>query len=372
MRIWSLFLLGIILFSCGDSTIKNELKSDEVAMKYAQGFGIEKIGDFKVVTVYDAWRNNAEVQRYILYENEEPEGYGDAIKIKIPIKSIACMSLTHIAFLEKLGVENTIVAASGCRFSSSKKIKALVETKKIKEIGASEALNYEMLIEQSPDLVMAYGIDAGSIKYIDKLKSLKLNTVLNAEYMELHPLGKAEWLKFVAAFYAKDKQADSVFNYIEAEYLNHSSLTATIKRKPTVFVGMPWNGNWYVAGGKSFQAQLFKDAGVNYLWKDNDEKSSFIISKEIVFDEAFEADYWLNQNSYESVNSILKYDERLVNFSAIKNGNVYNNNNRLNKSSGNDYWESGTVSPQLILKDLIKIFHPNLIDHELHYYKKLE
>ena len=82
MRIWSLFLLGIILFSCGDSTIKNELKSDEVAMKYAQGFGIEKIGDFKVVTVYDAWRNNAEVQRYILYENEEPEGYGDAIKMR--------------------------------------------------------------------------------------------------------------------------------------------------------------------------------------------------------------------------------------------------------------------------------------------------
>jgi iron complex transport system substrate-binding protein len=157
---------------------------------------------------------------------------------------------------------------------------------------------------------MGYGIDASSNNYIDKLKALDLEIVLNSEYMETHPLGKAEWIKFIAAFYDKANFADSIFNEIETEYLELLQLTSSIKDKPTVFTGMPWNGAWYVPGAKSFQAQLLKDAGANYLWgKGNEERSSLTKAKEIVIDQAYDADFWNNLNSYNNIKSIGGDDE---------------------------------------------------------------
>jgi iron complex transport system substrate-binding protein len=191
--------------------------------------------------------------------------------------------------------------------------------------------------------------------------------------METHPLGKAEWIKFIAAFYDKANFADSIFNEIETEYLELLQLTSSIKDKPTVFTGMPWNGAWYIPGAKSFQAQLLKDAGANYLWSEgNNEKSSLTKAKEVVIDEAYDADFWINLNSYNSIKSIVGYDEKFVGFRSVKEQQLFNNDNRLNNKSGNDYWETGVIQPQVVLRDLIKIFHPNLIEHELYYYRQLK
>ena len=372
MRQCLLLAIIMVLISCNsEPNVKSE-KAVKVTLKYAQGFSIEKQKDFKVITLHNSWRGDGSEKQYLLYKNKEPKGYDNAIKIKVPIKSIACFSLTHIAFIEALGLENTIVAASGINYTNSEKIKSLINTNKVVEIGEEQSINYEVLVDKKPAVVMAYGIDESSLKYINKLKQLGLKTILNAEYMETHPLGKAEWLKFIGAFYDMDEKADSLFDNIEKEYLNLVSLTKSIDTKPTVFVGMPWNGSWYVAGGKSFQAQLFNDAGANYLWKNNEEKSSVVKSKEVVYEEAFNADFWLNQNSYNSIFAVLTYDERLKSFKSVKDSTLFNNDNRKNDFGGNDYWESATVNPQIVLKDLIKIFHPELIEHELYYYRKMK
>ena len=377
MKIGYIIFMFILLASCQSSDQHQpENNSTEKSIfekiNYAKGFTIENRADCKVITLKDPWKGETTSYKYVLYKNEEPEGYEDAMKIKVPIRSIACMSLTHIAFIESLNRENSIVALSGCDYTNSNKIIDRIKNKQIIEIGSEQSINYELLVERQPDIIMCYGINESSGNYINKFKKLGLISVLNSEYMETHPLGKAEWIKFVAAFYDMEEQADSIFNVVEKEYLGLLKLTEKIKDRPTVFTGMPWNGTWYVPGGRSFQAQLFKDAGANYLWSDNNEKSSMVKSKEVVIDKAYNADFWLNQNSYNSVSSIIGFDGRLAGFYAIKQNNLYNNNKRLNQFSGNDYWESGTVKPQVILKDLIEIFHPEILDHRLYYYKKLE
>lgn len=373
-----LYFFGIIIFffSCNEKKdvekIRNKDLEELIDVKYAKGFSIKKYSNYIVITLNDAWKGENTSYQYVLYKDKIPEGFNDVLKVKIPITKIACMSLTHIAFIAALEKENTIVAASGINYSHNKKLVNRYKNKEVVEIGSEQSINYELLVEKSPDIVMAYGIDQHSLQYLNKFKKMGLNTILNAEYMETSPLGKAEWIKFVAAFYDKLELADSLFNNIENEYLALTSLTDTILNKPTVFVGMPWNGNWYVAGGKSFQAQLLKDAGADYLWKDNNEKSSVVKSKEVVFNEAYNADFWLNQNNYQSIQAILDYDERLSGFTSVKNTFLYNNSRRLNEFGGNDYWESATINPHIVLKDLIEIFHPNLLNHQLYYYKKLK
>ncbi|MCB0401789.1 MAG: ABC transporter substrate-binding protein [Flavobacteriales bacterium] len=365
----------LLLFSCNMTQVKDEPQEQpalQVPVAYAEGFTIADHGSFKLIRLSDAWKGEKTNYQYVLYKDQAPTGYDDAIKIRVPVTSIACMSLTHIALIEALGKENTIVAASGCNYSNSGKIKALVQSGKITEVGSENALNYELLAQSKPDVVMMFGINEASLKYVNKLKTMGMTTIMNAEYMEPHPLGKAEWIKFVAAFFDESEKADSIFSVVEKEYLSLVELTQNINNKPLVFVGMPWNGNWYVAGGKSFQAQLFQDAGARYLWDDNEERSSVVKSMELVYDKAYDAEFWLNQNSYGSIEAVVGYDEKFKHFRSVKTGRLYNNNKRMNEFEGNDYWESGTINPHLILKDMIEIFHPELLDHELYYYQQLQ
>ncbi|HRN43084.1 MAG TPA: ABC transporter substrate-binding protein, partial [Vicingus sp.] len=272
----------------------------------------------------------------------------------------------------KLDELNSIKGLSGGNYVSNNKVIAKLQAGQIKEVGSEQLVNYELLVELNPDLVMTFGIDETSKTKLNKLESLGQKVVLNAEYMENHPLGKAEWIKFVGAFYDKDSLAEAIYNNIETEYHKLVELTKAVETKPTVFVGMPWNGAWYLAGGKSFQAQLLKDAGANYLWADNTETSSFVVDKEVIFEKAFDADFWLNLNAFDNLNDVLAVHKKFAKFKSVNNNGVYNNNLRVNYASGNDYWESGVVNPQLILADLIQIFHPNLIEHELYYYKPLK
>ncbi|MBQ21356.1 MAG: ABC transporter substrate-binding protein [Flavobacteriales bacterium] len=372
MRHLLIFFSLITLFSCRET--KKEASTSENTsehIRYAKGFNIEYHENYKIVKVLQPWKGENKSINYVLYDNEKPENI-EGIFIKTPIKSIVCLSLTHLAFIEKLNEVNSIKGIAGCNYVSSEAIKEKINANIIQEVGQHEVFNYEILVNIAPDIVMAYGIDQSSTAKLNKFASLGLTTVLNAEYMELHPLGMAEWIKFAAAFYNKEQLADSIFKHIETEYLSVKKTVADSKEQPTVFTGMPWNGAWHVPGGASFQAQFLKDAGANYIWSDNDEERSIVKSKEIIIDEALDADFWLNVNAFNSLAEIIAQDAVLANFAAVKNQQVYNNNLKVNAAMGNDYWESGVVNPHIILKDLIAIFHPTKIEHQLYYYKRLE
>lgn len=367
-----IFFTLIILFSCEEiNESATEPPTPSAQISYAKGFHIAYFKDYKIVNVHQPWKGQNKALKYVLYKNEKPRNV-EGIFIKTPIKSIVCLSLTHLAFIEKLNEVNSIKGIAGCNYVSSEIIKEKISANIIQEVGQHEVFNYEILVNIAPDIVMAYGIDQSSTAKLNKFASLGLTTVLNAEYMELHPLGMAEWIKFVAAFYNKEQLADSIFKHIETEYLSVKKTVTDIKEQPTVFTGMPWNGAWHVPGGASFQAQFLKDAGANYIWSDNNEERSIVKSKEIIIDEALDADFWLNVNAFNSLEEIIAQDAVLANFAAVKNQQVYNNNLKVNAAMGNDYWESGVVNPHIILKDLITIFHPTKIEHQLYYYKRLE
>lgn len=374
MKIIILIAFVLSFISCQtNSDSKKEINKNhsENNNKYATNFSIEKHDGYKILKVHQPWKGENKTINYILYTNKKPKNLSGTF-IQTPIKSIVCLSLTHLAFIEKINEINSIVGIAGIDYVSSKNIIHRINSNKIKEVGLHEMFNYEVLAALKPELVMAYGIDQSSSTKFKKLEDLQLTTVLNAEYMELHPLGKAEWIKFVAAFYNKEQLADSIFNFIEKEYIAVKSTVEKVANQPTVFTGMPWNGAWHVPGGASFQAQFFKDAKADYIFDDNNEERSVIKSKEVIIDKCVNANFWLNVNAFNNLDEIIAQDEVLENFAAVKNKKVYNNNNRVNPKMGNDYWESGVVEPHIILKDLIKIFHPKKIEHELVYYNRLE
>jgi iron complex transport system substrate-binding protein len=377
MRLF-LFALVCLFVSCKGQLKKEQNpdgKVDTLKNKYASGFQIVRKKNVTVLEIYNPWQHAKGVSiKYYLVKTGFKKGENDITSnyIKVPLKKIACLSTTHIAFIDVLGCTDKIVAVSGTNLISNSKIRSKFKTKEVFDVGYEQGLNYELLIRLKPDVVFAYGVGSDVSGYVNKLKELGIPVVLVGEYLEAHPLAKAEWIKFFAEFFEKQQLAQMRFDSTESNYNNLKKLTSNEKVKPLVMSGLPWSGTWYVSGGKSYAAKLVEDAGGEFLWKSIDSHESLPLDLETVFQKSAKADYWLNAGSAKTIEDIISVDSRLANLKPFKEGKIYNNNARLNETGGNDYWESGVINPDVILKDLIVILHPGLLTgYKTFYYRKL-
>jgi len=349
----------------------------DLKINYASGFSITKHnnGD-KIIKVTNPWQEADNVM--FTYHLSDTASESRLINqehflIKTPVKNVVCLSTTHIGFVDLLGKIYTINGISGKEYVVNQQLLKMVSSGQVRDVGYEENLNYELIIDIKPDVVFAYGITSSVSRMVNRLNELGIPVVMVGEYLEEDPLARLEWLKFFAAFYDMEDTANLVFDSISSEYLRLTSIAEVAEDEPVVMLGLPWRDTWYISGGKSYSAKLIEDAGGSYLWNSLDFKDSRPINPERVFEQALNAEFWLNAGDANSKRDIFIIDERLKVFPAFINGNVYNNNKLLSTTGGNAYFETGVVEPHIILSDIIKILHPYLLpSHELKYYKKLD
>ncbi len=349
--------------------------SYQITTEFAEGFKIDCYTGYKKVTVYNPWQGADDMNyEYLLVRKGEkiPGGFSNHSVIRIPVERVICLSTTHVAMIDLLEKTHTIFGISGKELINNQNIRKRIINGEVVDVGYDQNLNYENIITLKPDIVMTYGINAEIAGFILKLKELRINVVMNAEYLEKSPLAKLEWIKFVGAFYDKEQEANRKFNTIVAEYDSIKNMVSEINQKPKVMIGLPWKDTWYIPGGKSFAARFIKDAGGEYIWEKLDSKIARPMGFETIYEKAKDADIWINPGDIDNLEAILSADARLTHFKPFKKRKVFNNNAIINKFGGNDYWESGITHPQIILKDLVRIFHPGVLpDHKLVYYKSI-
>ncbi|HAF27666.1 MAG TPA: hypothetical protein DCG75_01340 [Bacteroidales bacterium] len=381
MRLIVAFLITIFIsFSCtrensNSNNQKNELSKD-VILEYAKGFSIEDRESYQIVTIRNPWQGAEGVEyKYVLIDKniKIPKYLKKYTIIRTPIERVVCLSTTHVAFIDVINKSNTIVGISGLDYVNNKKIRKAINQQKVFDVGYDSNLNYELIVSLKPDLVITYGVGGQVSSYNQRLNDLGIKTIIVAEYLETDPLGKLEWIKLIASLYNEEEHANLYFNKAEQEYNQLVELTKTVNTKPKVLFGLPWKDAWYVPGGKSFLAKMVDDAGGEYIWKENQMRESIPFDVESIFINASDAEVWLNTGTVNNKQDILKLDERFKDFTPFQKAKIYNNNLQINEFGGIDYWESGLVQPQIVLKDMIKIIHPELLpDHELAFYKIIE
>jgi iron complex transport system substrate-binding protein len=375
-----LVIIFVLLTGCitKNTTTKSEQHfTKQIEIKYAQRFSLAEKDGYKILTVRNPWQGAVDIdQSYFLI----PEGL-PAVPvsdtntiIRVPVKKIICMSTTHISMISAINERETIKGVSGTDFVFDSEVLKLVENHKILDVGYDDNLNKEQIVKISPDLVMVYGVGSESVNYTGKLKELGIKVLFNADYLETDPLGKAEWVKVLGALFCREKEADSIFTSISEEYNNLTSfITKNIHTRPTVFLGLPWKDTWFISPDNSNISRLISDAGGDYIWRDVKSDYAMPMGIENVYLRALKAEYWLNISSVSSREEIVTIDNRLKELPSFKNGNMYNNNKRITNKGGNDYWESGSLRPQIILRDIASILHPDLFPgYQLYYYKKIE
>lgn len=348
---------------------------EKLMINYSEGWTIEYFNHYKVITVLNPWRNAEETFQYVLVQcgAPAPEGYANAQVIKVPIDTIVTMSTTQLPHLVKLDRLDALIGHDDFAYVNTPEVRALIDAGKLIEVGGGADVNVELVLDANPDLVMTYGLGNPQWDAHPKLLEAGLKVALNSEYMETSPLGRVEWIKFTAAFFNAEVKAAEVFDEIANHYNEMSEVAKATETKSTVFTGVMRGDAWSMPGGRSYIAHFLADAGAAYLWADDETTGSIPLDFEKVFERAAEADFWLNTSSWKSREEAAAADERYTQFRAYQTGAMYNNNARLNENGGNDYWEGGLANPDVVLADLIKIFHPELLpDHELVYYRQLE
>jgi iron complex transport system substrate-binding protein len=335
-------------------------KGEVLKLKYAQGFSATTYDTHTVLEIKNPWPNANETYTHKFSNGE------------LPLQKIVVTSTTHIPALELLGVEETLVGFPGSDYISSESIRERIDKGQVRELGKNEGINTEVLLELQPDLVVGFGVD-GTNKTFNTIKKAGIPVIYNGDWVETSVLAKAEWIKFFGVLFNKQAEADSIFNRIEADYLEAKTLAKSVTKQPTVLCGAMHKDVWYLPSGTSAEAQFLKDANVNYLWQDTEAKGSLSLSFETVFEKGRHADLWLSPSYYTNLEALENGSHHYAKFDAFQNKTVFSFSNTTGATGGVLYYELGTARPDLVLKDIIKVCHPDLLEnYQPYFFKALE
>ena len=359
------FLASILFISCQEKkpNSTNLIKPNEsLKIKYAKGFDIQGFNKAKKLIIKSPYLNAKEQFEYIVTTNEDSgKMYPKGKLIKAPIQKIVVTSTTHIPMLELLGVENTLIGFPHTKYVSSPKTRKLIANNSVKEVGVKAALNTEILLDLNPDVVVGFSMSKTN-KSLNLIEKSGIPVVLNGDWLEETPLGRAEWIKFFGVLYNKEKEADSIFKVIEQNYNDAKLIASKAKKSPSILSGAIMSKDiWNLPAGESFVAQFLKDANTNYLWKNSKGKGSLSISFESILDKGKHADIWIAPGFFKNKAQMLSRNKNYQSFTSFKNNQLFTFANKVGETGGTIYFELGPTRPDLVLKDIIKITHPELL-----------
>lgn len=373
-----LFVLAITIVSCGGNgnTSVSRYADSIYLPEYASGFRIlgAEGRSSVIIESINPWQGADSVvtRLFIARDGEEPPQGFEGQVIEGDARRIVAMSSTHIAMLDVIGETARVVGVSGMDFISNDAVRSRRDS--IGDVGYDGNVNYELLLSLQPDIILLYGTN-GASGMEPKLKELGIPYVYIGEYLEDSALGKAEWIVVVAEIVGKRDEGIKAFSAIPERYnairekaancLKHSS-------RPKVMINLPYGDSWFMAPTGSYLVRLIEDAGGDYIYKKNNSNESRPIDLEEAFMLVSASDKWINVGQTRSLDELRKNYPKFAATKPVLSGEVYNTTGRVAANGANDYWERGVVEPDVVLRDMVMIFHPELADSDLVYYEKLK
>ncbi|MFY0593309.1 ABC transporter substrate-binding protein [Roseivirga sp.] len=383
---WFSTLLLALLASCSSHKSQENIASDfdpekdyfpiKASIDHAIGFDIVYHNSWKEVLLFRHYNDFVDTVRFALVQNgaPDPKGFEAQRTVEIPVQRLASMSTTHLGMFEMLDAFDNLKGIERAEYVSSTIVKGMVASGQVAELEPSGTLNTELAVNEGIELLLGVGYPNAQNDAYQSLENAGVPVLLNADWQEKTLLGRAEWVKLLAALLNKEALVNSRFGAIEDEFNNVlTQVENEVKTGPTVITGIAQGDAWFVAGGRSFAYYLLDLAKVVYPWKNSEQTGSIRLDFETVYEEGLKADFWMVPSTAKTLNDIRQADARYTDFKAYKNRNIYNIYGRYTEGGGNDYYESAVMNPHIVLKDNIKIFHPELLpDHELVYYNRLK
>lgn len=372
-RITFIILSGLLLLSaCGgkSSTVSGSAQGDSIPLHYSSNLSLIDYEDYIVAQLRNPWDTTKILHTYVLVDKKQPlpQELPQGTLVRTPLSKAVIYSSVHCSLLKDLGALNSIGGVCDLKYIKLPEIEEGCRNGTITDVGDGMNPNIEKIIDLHPDAILLSPFEnSGGYGRVEKLN---VPIIECADYMETSSLGRAEWMRFYGLLFGKKTEADAMFASIERNYKDLQELVKPISFAPSVMCDLKTSSTWYTPGGNSTIARLYADAGANYIFREDTHSGSLPYPFEVIFEKGQQTDFWLiryNQPIDKTYKELEKEFAPYAGFRAFKERNIYGcNTNRV------PFYEETPFHPDWLLKDLIKIFHPSLLEgYELRYYKKL-
>lgn len=369
-------LLALLGTACGGSASYTpaDFTTEVYTPAYASGFDIRgtERNAATLVTVRTPWQGGSGVEQHLLVLREgiEPPAGFDGQIVKAPVRHVVCMSSSHVAMFDAIGQIRRVCGVSGIDYISNAYVNEHRCCGEVLDVGYDTNLNFERLAAMQPDLMLLYGVTGENTVVTGKLRELGIPYIYIGDYMEESPLGKAEWLVLAAELCDLRAAGADTLQRIARDYQALKAHPAPDAPRPKVMLNTPYRDTWFLPSSQSYMIRLIEDAGGEYVYTKNDSDTSVAVDMEEAYLLANAADFWLNVGPCNTLAELTAQNPKFSGIPVVRSRNVYNNNRRQTPAGGSDFWESGVVRPDLVLRDLRTIFSGDSVP--TCYYKRLE
>ena len=362
MNVKALFLLGIVWgwMACGGTASRSEQSQSYASdsLSYARGFRIERAEEYTLVSVRNPWDTTRTLHRYVLVPSDRslPKTLPEGTLLRTPLQLLVAFSSAHCGMLDFLQADQVLVGVCESRYVNIPQVQQRLQQGSIVDVGDATAPNIERIIDLAPEALITTPLEGMSYGRVEKIGIPLLETT---DYMELTPLGRAEWIRFYGLLFGREALADSLFAETESAYQALKAKVATVSDRPKLLPEHKIGSAWYIPGGKSYIANLYRDAGADYPWSDNTLSGSIPMSFEHVLERAADADVWVfKYNRPQDMTYADLEDEYggYVRFAPFRKRNVFACNTHTAS-----YYEDIPIHPDYVLADMVWVLHPDLM-----------
>lgn len=362
----------LLLSACGGAggTASTSAEGDTIALRHSSNLSLIDYGTYTLAQLRNPWDTAKVLHTYILVDKDEavPEALPEGTLVRTPLSKAVIYSSVHCSLLKDFGALGSIGGVCDLKYIRLPEIEEGCRNGSIVDVGDGMNPDIEKIIDLHPDAVLLSPFEnSGGYGRVEKLN---VPIIECADYMETSSLGRAEWMRFYGLLFGKRQQADSLFAAVERNYNELKELVRPVSHAPSVMCDLKTSSTWYTPGGRSTIARIYADAGASYIFGEDTNSGSLPFPFEVIFERGQQADFWLiryNQPADKTYDELEKEFAPYAGFRAFKERNIYGCN-----TARVPFYEEAPFHPDWLLKDLIKIFHPSLLDgYELRYYKKL-
>lgn len=366
-----IFLLTLLSACGGRSKTSSALTAEkEIPLHYAENLKLSQAEDYTIARLRNPWDTTKTLHTYILIDKEKtlPPDLPKGTLVRTPLSKAIVYSSVHCGLLKQIGALQSIGGICDLPYIKLPEIQEGCRQGSIIDAGNGMNPDIEKIIDLHPDAILLSPFEnTGGYGRVEKLN---IPIIECADYMETSALGRAEWMRFYGLLFGQTQKADSLFAEVEKNYNDLKAMVAPLSFAPSVISELKNGSAWYVPGGKSTSARIYADAGANYVFADDAHSGSVPLAFETVFDKGQDADYWLikyNQATDKTYRELKQDFAPYAGFRAFKERRIYGCN-----THHIPLYEDYPFHPDWLLKDLIKIFHPTLLEgYELKYFTKL-
>ena len=368
----TLWVTVLLLSACGgkSSTASGSTQGDTIPLHYSSNLSLIDYEDYIVAQLRNPWDTAKILHTYVLVDKNQPlpQELPQGTLVRTPLSKAVIYSSVHCSLLKDFGALNSIGGVCDLKYIKLPEIEEGCRNGTIADVGDGMNPNIEKIIDLHPDAILLSPFEnSGGYGRVEKLN---VPIIECADYMETSSLGRAEWMRFYGLLFGKKTEADAMFAAVERNYKDLQELVKPISFAPSVMCDLKTSSTWYTPGGNSTIAKLYSDAGANYIFREDTHSGSLPYPFEVIFEKGQQTDFWLihyNQPVDKTYGELEKEFAPYAGFRPFKERNIYGcNTNRV------PFYEETPFHPDWLLKDLIKIFHPSLLEgYELRYYNKL-